>query len=122
CINVIDHVENPDRVIEEIHRILKPGGEFCCAVHVVTNLSTPIRPLLFALDKNHPHHFTTSIILKQIEKIFNNARLTSTVTMIEDQPDFTFKAIFTSKASKLRSIKRWMSTFLLQSIYIRATK
>jgi SAM-dependent methyltransferase len=122
CINVIDHVENPDRVIEEIYRVLKPGGEFCCAVHVVTNLALPFRPLLFLLDKNHPHHFTTSKILNNVDRVFKNARLTSTISMLEDQPDFTFKAIFTSKAGKLRSLKRWLSTFILKSVYIRAKK
>jgi SAM-dependent methyltransferase len=122
CINVIDHVENPERVIQEIHRVLKPGGELCCAVHVVTNLARPLRPFLFLFDKNHPHHFTTEAILNSVERVFNNAQLTSTITMIEDQPEFTFGAIFTAKADKMRSLKRWLSTFLLKSVYIRATK
>ncbi|MGH9714567.1 MAG: methyltransferase domain-containing protein [Candidatus Acidiferrales bacterium] len=33
CCNVIDHASNPDLILEEIHRVLKPGGLLFMDVH-----------------------------------------------------------------------------------------
>lgn len=50
CCNVLDHVSNPQRVVEEICRVLRPGGMFVLAVEVFAER----RPR----DLKHPFSFT----------------------------------------------------------------
>ena len=38
CCNVIDHTSNPDLILDEVHRILKPGGQFFLDVHTFSVL------------------------------------------------------------------------------------
>jgi ubiquinone/menaquinone biosynthesis C-methylase UbiE len=45
CADVIEHVEKPDIMLEEIHRILKPGG--------MAILTTPVRLTEIPQDKYH---------------------------------------------------------------------
>jgi ubiquinone/menaquinone biosynthesis C-methylase UbiE len=120
-INVIDHVENPNLFIKECHRICKLGGGFMVSAHVVRGPFTMLRPLFFLFDKNHPHHFTVRKLCQLADKYFQNVSITTVVTVLEDQKDFTFKNIFTSK-DKVRAAKRWLSTFVLATIYIQCSK
>lgn len=71
CTNAVDHVEEPERVIKEAGRICKSGGVFCMAVHVVNPVWAWSRPILFLVDKNHPHHFGTTAILRLARKYFS---------------------------------------------------
>lgn len=49
CSEVLEHIERDDRVLEEIQRILVPGGEFL--------LTCPARPELFGFDDEFVGHW-----------------------------------------------------------------
>jgi SAM-dependent methyltransferase len=40
CVNVIDHTPNPDKLIAEVRRVLKPGGNFYFQVNFDETLSS----------------------------------------------------------------------------------
>lgn len=60
CADVIEHVDNPDNILAEIFRILKPGGD---AV-----ISTPIRLTESPIDKKHVKEFFPSEFESLCEK------------------------------------------------------
>jgi len=118
--NVIDHVEDPDRVLEECRRICKDTGEVFFAVHIVNFPFSLLGPVLFLIDKNHPHHFKEGHIVRLAQRHFRNVALRRKVTILEDHPEFAFSSVFRSP-DKLRGLKRWLSTFLLSMCYLRCS-
>jgi ubiquinone/menaquinone biosynthesis C-methylase UbiE len=119
--NVIDHVENPESVLQECHRICKNTGTVFFAVHIVKFPFNLLRPLLFLVDKNHPHHFDEKKILKLAQKYFPSVILKRKIHILEDHPEFSFLNVFRSK-DKLRGLKRWLSTYLLSLCYFQCGK
>ncbi len=118
--NVIDHVEDPDKVLKECCRICKVSGTFCFAVHVVNFPFSLLGPMLFLIDKNHPHHFREGYILRLAKKYFGNVDLSRKVTILDDHPEFTLSKALRS-TEKLRGLKRWLSTFLLSTCYFKCS-
>ncbi len=49
CMDVLEHIENEEKVIKEIFRVLKPGGELL--------LTVPALPFLFSKHDNAQGHF-----------------------------------------------------------------
>jgi len=120
CTNVIDHVEHPDKVLEECRRIVKTTGEVFFAVHIINFPFSLIGPLLFLIDKNHPHHFSAGHVMRLAQRHFCNVTLTRKVTIFEDHPEFTLANTFKSP-DKLRGLKRWLSTFLISTCYLKCS-
>jgi len=118
CTNAIDHVEKPELVIREAKRICKPGGSVCISLHVVNPLWSWSRPVLFLVDKNHPHHFRTRTILDLVRGYFQYVAVCRRVSVAEDHPEFTFRGMLAA-SHKLRATKRWISNVMLSSLYIR---
>jgi FkbM family methyltransferase len=56
CINTLDHMYNPSRALQEIYRILKPGGYFAFAVDIG---GTPKHPLVI-YEKDLDEYLTAS--------------------------------------------------------------
>ena len=54
-VSVIEHTENPEQVIKEIHRVLKPGGMFVCTFDVSFEVGSPMH-------------------VKQVEQLVNRLR------------------------------------------------
>ena len=119
--NVIDHVEDPARVLQECHRICKDTGVLLFAVHTVKFPFNLLGPLLNLIDKNHPHHFSENKILRLAQKYFPSVVLKRRIGLLEDHPEFKFFNTFRS-TNKFRSLKRWLSTFLISSCYFQCGK
>ncbi len=118
CTNAVDHVEEPERVIRESRRICRAGGAFCMSLHVVNPVWSWSRPVLFLMDKNHPHHFRTRTVLDLARKHFARVRLCARVSVVADHPEFTCANVWRS-ADKGRAAKRWLSNLILSSVYVR---
>ena len=58
--NVIDHVQNADGVMRELHRVLKPDALLYLAVNLHPSWGAFVHRIVSALriDKGHPHTFT----------------------------------------------------------------
>ena len=54
-VSVIEHTENPEQVIKEIHRVLRPGGMFVCTFDVSFEVGSPMH-------------------VKQVEQLVNRLR------------------------------------------------
>jgi ubiquinone/menaquinone biosynthesis C-methylase UbiE len=121
CTNAVDHVEEPERVIGEAHRICKAGGAFYMSLHVVNPAWTWSGPLLFLVDKNHPHHFRTRTILALAQRHFPSVTVCTRVSVTEDHPEFTLARVLTS-GHPLRALKRWASNVILSTLYVRCQK
>jgi ubiquinone/menaquinone biosynthesis C-methylase UbiE len=118
--NVIDHVEHPDKVLEECRRIVKTTGEVFFAVHTINFPFSLLGPILFVVDKIHPHHFSKRYVMRLARRHFRNVTLTRKITIFEDHPEFTLANTFLSP-DKLRGLKRWLSTFLISTCYLKCS-
>jgi SAM-dependent methyltransferase len=117
-INVLDHVENPEKVIAECARVLRPDGAVCVAVHAIYNGWNHVRPILRYVDANHPHHFNEATAQRLCEQCFRTVRVTCRVPIVQDHPDFSLKnALF--GPGLLRGVKRLSSRLLLKLVYFR---
>ena len=110
--NVLDHCDDPDGLISEVFRILKPDGMFFPSVHLVYDYLKLLSPFIKYFDTNHPHHFTKSLLSKKLKNCFNEVKIINRYTIKYDQSNFTFKNIFKSK-NFFRSLKRFLSNYVL---------
>ncbi|MCU0914694.1 MAG: class I SAM-dependent methyltransferase [Planctomycetes bacterium] len=118
CTNAVDHVEDPEAVIREARRICKPGGALCLSVHIVHPAWTWSGPLLWLVDRNHPHHFRAGTVLRLLRRYFERVTVCRSVRVVEDHPEFTFASILTAP-HRFRAAKRWLSDVVLRSLYVR---
>ena len=65
--NALDHSVNPVQVIREIHRVLRPDGEFLLWIYVLRSRYHFLQSLLNLIDSPHPFHFTLDQILIPIK-------------------------------------------------------
>tara|TARA_B100000945_G_scaffold185166_1_gene148453 strand:+ start:206 stop:967 length:762 start_codon:yes stop_codon:yes gene_type:complete len=119
--NVLDHCEKPEDLINECFRILKPNGIFLLSVHLVYNYLNIFSPYIKYFDTNHPHHFTSSQLEKKLNIRFKNVNLVNKFSMKHDQKKFTFKNIIKGK-NFFRSLKRYLSNFVLYTCYFECKK
>ena len=108
CQNVLDHVNQPLVVINEICRILKKDGIALISVHVLSPFFKLFNPLIKQLDKNHPHHFTHeyfSSLLSDFKIIHDH-----TMPLYKDNPNLP------------KSIKAFLAMRLLSTTYVKVQK
>lgn len=74
CINVVDHTHFPQQVIDEIWRVLKPGGHLVLSCYVYNPFIVFIRNFSertgFKRNLAHPHVFTESSLANSIKNRF----------------------------------------------------
>ncbi len=118
--NVIDHVERPGRVLSECRRIVAEGGNLFFAVHTISFPFSLLGGVLFLIDRNHPHHFSSGRIRQMASRYFDEVTLTQKVSLREDHPEFTLATAFQS-TGRLRALKRWASTLVMSTCYFKCS-
>lgn len=70
CDNVFDHCEDTDRVLQEMHRVLKKGGVVYLRLVTYHFWGKLIRVLLekFQIDKGHPYTFSKSSLSDAMQR------------------------------------------------------
>jgi SAM-dependent methyltransferase len=81
CMNVIDHVISPPKMLQEIRRALRNNGMLVISCHAFPGISKPLIPLLNYLDSPHPHHFTEGSLYKLLTQYFKVVRLPEQVSL-----------------------------------------
>jgi len=69
CLNVLDHVMDPQGSLEEIARVLRAGGILFLNVDIFNLLPKVFRQVLGLLDRPHPHHFSSKEVTFLLERI-----------------------------------------------------
>jgi 2-polyprenyl-3-methyl-5-hydroxy-6-metoxy-1,4-benzoquinol methylase len=67
--NVLDHCQNPQKVLVEIYKNLGAGGILFFSINIYTNLGVIVRNFMeiFEIDKGHPFNFTEKGIRLMIQ-------------------------------------------------------
>jgi ubiquinone/menaquinone biosynthesis C-methylase UbiE len=113
CVSVLEHVFNPPNTIEEIYRILKPGGLFILQVPNIAWLPLRFQLLFGSLpltggvysnaDWEHLHNFTKSLLYQLLQ-----------------EKGFTISNIFCSGV--FARYRKWWISALGSDLIVRSTK
>lgn len=64
--NALDHSANPAKVVQEINRVLRPGGEFLLWIYILRKQYKLLQGFLNRIDSPHPYHFTRDQLMTVI--------------------------------------------------------
>jgi len=92
CADVIEHVQQPKKLLEEAHRVLKRGG------HLV--ITTPIKVEGATLGSNHVQEWSVNEFTELCSKVFG-----APVQRIISHPLFLYQ-LYTSKKRPIRAASR----------------
>lgn len=121
CSNVIDHVQDPSRLIKSLLSITSSGGVLLVNVHVLRGFYLPLKHILKYFDKNHPHHFSEGDLLSYFhDSGVYDYEITYRATILEDNPGFNFFTFL--QKPNFKNFKRFISNILLYNVYVRYNK
>jgi SAM-dependent methyltransferase len=66
CFNALDHMRDPAAALDEIRRVLRPGGTLLLMIHTFPPWTRPF----FWVDRLHPHHWTAAGFAAQVGGVF----------------------------------------------------
>jgi SAM-dependent methyltransferase len=107
CFNALDHMCDPSAALNEIRRVLRPGGTLLLMIHTFPAWTRPF----FWIDRLHPHHWTASSFVGQVTT------------------DFTIEHVETSHRRFKVPVSKWIlpsswkylaGNLVVASTYIRA--
>lgn len=112
CQNVLDHVDEPSAVINEIHRTLRKNGMALISVHILPPCFRLFETVLKKLDKNHPHHFTHEHVLSLFSKF----------EIIDDHSRLLYRDNPRIRTDSPTSLKTFLATIFLRTTYLKVRK
>lgn len=116
--NVIDHTENPDRVLKEIIRVLEPNGILYFSVNLHSKWGSKIHSLLsnIYIDKGHPYTFTT----KKIRDILRKNNFQIEIELFENEKEVRIKDCKSKNLKERIKGYTGLSEFLYQAICLKS--
>lgn len=125
CINVLDHVHEPVKIIEEMNRVLKKGDRVYIAINCHLSpfkIYKDIKERLGVGEKHHPYSFS----INEIKKMLNQANFKIELIYRGDIPPLYPKAQASVKrtlANAMRLLKekglfRFIDGFIMKSYFI----
>jgi ubiquinone/menaquinone biosynthesis C-methylase UbiE len=108
CFNALDHMRDPEAALEEIARVLRPGGAALLMIHTFPAWLWP----LFRFDRMHPHHYTEGSFASIVRSHFRIDRCE------------TVSRHFDTSAGKwwMPSVWKYMAAgVIVSSTYVRAS-
>jgi SAM-dependent methyltransferase len=110
--DVLEHVENIERSLDEIHRVLRSGGSFIGFVPTEGGLGPHalfriLDPNIYRDTKDHNHAFTRRELVKWLSSRFRIARLAYSYHLIGATLDAAFYASFKAPLIGPRMEKFW---------------
>ena len=69
CLNVLDHVIDPQVSVEEMARVLRAGGTLFLNVNVFNLVPKIFRRALGVFDRPHPHHFNSAEVTSLLKQV-----------------------------------------------------
>lgn len=109
CFNALDHMRDPAAALDELARVLRPGGALLLMIHTFP----PGMAAFFWVDRMHPHHWTAPGFLEDVR-----AR-------------FAIRHTFTTRRRFDMPARRWLlpsswkylaGKFVVASTYVRAER
>jgi SAM-dependent methyltransferase len=67
CFNALDHMCDPGAALQEVRRVLRPGGTLLLMIHTFPGWTRPF----FWVDRLHPHHWTAAGFAAQVGSAFH---------------------------------------------------
>ncbi len=97
--DVLEHVENMDHALDEIHRVLRSGGSFIGFVPAEGGLGPHgffrlLNPRIYRDTKDHNHAYTRRDLLRRFSSRFRIVRLTYSYHLLGATLDAAFFAAF----------------------------
>jgi ubiquinone/menaquinone biosynthesis C-methylase UbiE len=66
CFNALDHSHDPEKIIQEAHRVLLDDGDFLLWIYTLRDECRPLQGILNKLDPPHPNHFTFDEVIAKV--------------------------------------------------------
>jgi SAM-dependent methyltransferase len=105
CFNALDHMRDPEAALDELARVLRPGGTALLMIHTFPGWLWPF----FRLDRMHPHHYTEQSFLSLVRSRF------------EIKQSETVRRHFDGNKLSPGNWKYLAGSLVVSSTYIRAT-
>lgn len=117
CFNVLDHVFDPKKVVDEVTRVLKRNGKLLLWVVTIRDFLKGLSAVLNKIDTPHPYHLT-------LQEILNFLHGKGLETSKVSEGSFQKGGIFSNfKRSLLKGrFKVSVANFLVCNAYIIAEK
>lgn len=108
---VIHHSEHPERIVEEIRRVLKPGGTFIGMIYGRYSLKVLKTWIWFALLRGKPWMSFSKVLAQHVESPGTKAyTVRECKTMFTNFREVAAKSVLTIYDT--REIPRWLARFL----------
>lgn len=123
CHNVLDHVIDAEKVVREVHRVLKERGLFLLCVNTFSHLVKPLNPIIKRIDIRHPYHFNPSEVQDMLNshgfRIVRFATIMGHDTLgAPEQSGYRYLVEWL----KARRFKSFVASFIGRTIYATARK
>ena len=122
CYNVLDHVISAEKVLGEIHRVLKRSGNLLLCVNTHRRMMRVLTPAVDRVDIRHPYHFETKDIKPLLENHAFSIVKVRSLSGFSDVPNSKYRYWLVKKIVRNAKWRPLLALFLVPIVYVRARK